>query len=77
MLYHQRCNKLNIKYYEDLIKIDIEEIKNNVEKFKIYENVLQIFKLNTVDLIIKFKDVDYIIFTVGDLKNIFKNFINI
>ena len=46
MILEQNCNNLNIKYYEDLIKIDIEYIKNNVEKFKIYENVLQTFKLN-------------------------------
>ena len=71
MIFEQNCNNLNIKYYDDLIKIDIEEIKNNVERFKIYENVLHIFKLNKVNLIIKFKDVEYIIFTEDDLKNIF------
>ena len=47
------------------------------ERFKIHENALHIFKLNKVNLIIKFKDVEYIIFTGDDLKNIFKNFINI
>ena len=46
------------------------------ERFKIYENVLHIFKLNKVNLIIRFKDVEYIIFTEDDLKNIFKNSIN-
>ena len=42
MIYQQNCNNLNIKYYEDLIKVDIENIRNNVEKFKIYENCLKL-----------------------------------
>ena len=46
MLYHQNCNNLNIEYFEEIIKIDIENIKNNVDKFKIYKNILEIFKLN-------------------------------
>ena len=46
MIFEQNCNNLNIKYYDDLIKIDIGNITNNVEKFKIYENILEIFKLN-------------------------------
>ena len=35
MIYNQNCNNLNIKYFEDLIEINIEDIKNNIEKFKI------------------------------------------
>ena len=77
MIYQQNCNNLNIKHYHDLIKIDIENIKNNVDKFKIYENILEIFKLNKVNMIIKFNDVEYIIFTEDELKQIFKNFLNI
>ena len=46
MIFNQNCNNLNIKYYEELIEINIEFIKNNVERFKIYEYVLEIFKLN-------------------------------
>ena len=61
MIFEQNCNNLNIKYYDDLIKIDIGNIKNNVEKFKIYENILEILKLNKVNMIIKFNDVEYII----------------
>ena len=30
MIFEQNCYNLNIKYYEDLIKVDI---KNNIEKF--------------------------------------------
>ena len=33
MIFNQNCDNLNIKYYEELIKIDIENIKNNIEKF--------------------------------------------
>ena len=35
MIFEQNCNNLNNKYYGDLIKIDIGNIINNVEKFKI------------------------------------------
>ena len=77
MIYQQNCDNLNIKYYDDSIKIDIENIKNSVEKFEIYENILEIFKLNKVNMILKFKDVEYVIFKEDELKQIFKNFINI
>ena len=76
MIFNQNYYNLNIKYYEDLIKIDIENIKNNIEKFKIYSYVLEIFKLNKVNMIVKFKDIEYIIFSDKDLKMIFKKFIN-
>ena len=39
MLYQRHCYKLNIKYYENLIETIIENIRNNVEKFRIYEYV--------------------------------------
>ena len=48
MIFNQNCNNLNIKYYEKLIKIDIEFIKNNVERFKIYNYVLEIFKYHII-----------------------------
>ena len=35
MIFNQNCYNLNIKYYAELIKVDIENIKNNIEKFKI------------------------------------------
>ena len=74
MIFNQNCNNLNIKYYEKLIKIDIEFIKNNVERFKIYNYVLEIFKLNKVTMIIKYCDNEYLIYNEKDLKRIFKNF---
>ena len=74
MIFNQNCNNLNIKYYEKLIKIDIEFIKNNVERFEIYNYVLEIFKLNKVTMIIKYYDNEYIVYNENDLKRIFKNF---
>ena len=74
MIFNQNCNNLNIKYYEKLIKIDIEFIKNNVERFEIYNHVLEIFKLNKVIMIIKYHNNEYIVYNEKDLKRIFKNF---
>ena len=73
MIFNQNCNNLNIKYYEELIVINIEFIKNNVEKFKIYEYVLEIFKLNKVNMIIKYYDKEFLVYNEIDLNNIFKS----
>ena len=73
MIFNQNCNNLNIKYYEELIEINIKFIKNNVEKFKIYDYVLEIFKLNKVNMIIKYCDNEYLIYNVNDLKRFFKS----
>ena len=62
MIFEQNCCNLNIKYHEDLIKVDIENIKNNIERFKIYTIILEIFKLNKVNMINKFKDIENIFF---------------
>ena len=72
MIFNQNCNNLNIKYYEELIEINIENIKNNIEKFKIYEYVLEIFKLNKVNMIIKYYDKEYLVYNEIDLKRFFK-----
>ena len=74
MIFNQNCNNLNIKYYEELIVINIEFIKNNVERLKIYEYVLEILKLNKVNMIIKYYDKEYLVYNENDLKNIFKSF---
>ena len=73
MIFNQNCNNLNIKYYEELIEIDIENIRNNIEKFKIYEYVLEIFKLNKVNMIIKYYDREYLVDNEIDLKRFFKS----
>ena len=61
MIFNQNCYNINIKYYEELIEINIENIRNNIEKFKIYEYVLEIFKLNKVNMIIKYYDKEYLV----------------
>ena len=54
MLYQQNYFNINIEYYENLIKIDIfEKHKYNIKKFEIYKYVLDIFKLNKTEMIIK------------------------
>ena len=73
MIFNQNCNNLNIKYYEELIEINIENIRNNIEKFKIYEYALEIFKLNKVNMIIKYYDKEYLVYNENDLKRIFKS----
>ena len=71
MIFNQNCNNLNIKYYDSLIKVDIENIRNNIEKLKIYEYVLEILELNKVDMIIKYCDKKYLVYNEIDLKRIF------
>ena len=73
MIFNQNCNNLNIEYYEELIEINIENIRNNIEKFKIFEYVLEIFKLNKVNMIIKYYDKEYLVYNEIDLKRIFKS----
>ena len=74
MIFNQHCDNLDIKYFDELIEIDIGIIKNNVERFKIYDHVLEIFKLNKVTMIIKYCDNEYLVYNEKDLKRIFKNF---
>ena len=72
MIFNKNCNNLNIKYYEELIEINIENIRNNIERFKIYEYVLEIFKLNKVNMLIKYYNKEYLVYNENDLKRIFK-----
>ena len=76
MIYNQNCNNLNIniKYFDELIEIDIEKIRNNYERFKIYDYVLEIFKLNNVNMSIRYRNKIYLVFSEDDLKRIFKSF---
>ena len=43
------------------------------EKFKIYNYVLEISKLNKVHMIIKYNDKEFLVYNETDLKSIFKN----
>ena len=74
MIYEQNCYNLNVKYFDNLIEINIKNIPNKFIRFKIYENVLEIFKLNKVDIIVKYYDQEFLIYTEIDLKNVFKKF---
>ena len=71
MIYEQNCYNLNVKYFDNLIEINMN-ISNNIVRFKIYENVLQIFKLNKCNILIKYYDKEFLICNEQDLKNIFK-----
>ena len=72
MIYEHNCYNLNVKYFDNLIEISIKNIPNKIIRFKIYEYVLEIFKLNKVDMIIKYYDQEFLIYTELDLKNVFK-----
>ena len=78
MIYNQNCNNLNIniRYFDELIEIDIEKIRNNYERFKIYDYVLEILKLNNVNMSIRYHNKIYLVFRKDDLKRIFKSFLN-
>ena len=52
MIYEHNCYNLNVKYFDNLIEINIKNIPNNFIRFKIYENILEIFKLNKVDILL-------------------------
>ena len=58
--------------FDNSIEINIKNIPNNFIRFKIYENVLEIFKLNKVDIIIKYYDQEFLVYNEIDLKNVFK-----
>ena len=62
MIFTQNCFNINIEYYDELIKVNIGNINNNIEKFGIYQNVLDISKLNKIDMIIKYVDKEYSVF---------------
>ena len=72
MIYEHDCYNLNVKYFDNLIEINIKNIPNKFIRFKIYDYVLEIFKLNKVDMIIKYYDQEFLVYNEIDLKNVFK-----
>ena len=72
MIYEHNCYNFNVKYFDNLIEINLKNIPNKFIRFKIYEYVLEIFKLNKVDMIIKYYDQEFLIYIELDLKNVFK-----
>ena len=72
MIHEHDCYNLNVKYFDNLIEINIKNIPNKFIRFKIYENILEIFKLNKVDMIIKYYSEEFLVYNEIDLKNVFK-----
>ena len=72
MIYEQNCYNINIKYFNNSIEVNIKNIPNDIIRFKIHEYVLQIFKLNRCDMIIKYYDKEFLIYNEYDLKSFFK-----
>ena len=72
MIYEQNCYNLDVKYFDNLIEINIKNIPSKFIRFKIYEDVLEIFKLNKVNMIIKYYGQEFLVYNEIDLKNVFK-----
>ena len=43
MIYEHDCYNLNVKYFDNLIEINIKNIPNKFIRFKKYENILHFF----------------------------------
>ena len=72
MIYEQNCYFLNIKYFYNLIEINIKNIPNKFIRFKLYDNILQIFKLYKCNILLKYYDKEFLICNELDLKKCFK-----
>ena len=72
MIYSQDCYNLNIKYFDNLIEINIKNIPDEFIRFKIYENTLHFFKLYKLNILIKYHDKEFLIYNELDLINVFK-----
>ena len=53
MIYEQNCYNLNVKYFNNLIEINIKSIPNKFIRFKIYENFLHFFKSYKLNIMTK------------------------
>ena len=72
MIYEHDCYNLNVKYFDNLIEIIIKNIPNNFIRFKMYEYVLEIFKLYKCNMLIKYYDQEFLIYTELDFEKVFK-----
>ena len=70
MIYEHDC--LNVKYFDNLIEIDIKNIPNKFIRFKIYENILDFFRLYKCNILIKYYVQESLIYNELDLKKCFK-----
>ena len=71
MIYEHNFYNLNVKYFDNLIEINIKYIPNRFIRFKIYENILHFFKLYKCNIIIKYYDQEFLIDNELDLKKCF------
>ena len=71
MIYKHDCY---VKYFDNLIEINIKNIPNKFIRFKIYENILHFFKLYKCNILIKYYDKEFLIYNESDLKNVLRNF---
>ena len=72
MIYEHNCYNLNVKYFDKLIEITIKNIPNKFIRFKLYEYVLENFKLYKCNILIKYYNQEFLIYNELDLKNVFK-----
>ena len=72
MIYEQNCYNLNIKYFDNLIEINIKNIPNKFIRFNIYENILHFFHLYKLNILIKYYDKEFLACNELDSKNLFK-----
>ena len=72
MIYGQNFYNLNIKYFDNLIEINIKNIPNKFVRFKIYEDILHFFKLYKLKILMKYYDKEFLICNELDVKNVFK-----
>ena len=75
MLYSENCNKYSkVQYFDKCIKIAIINIPNNKYYIgNLYFEILEIFKLNKVDIITEYCEIEYLVNNANDLKIIFKS----
>ena len=72
MIYEHNGYNSNVKYFDNLIEINIKNIPNKFIRFKIYENILHFFKLYKCNILIKYHDQEFLIYNELDLENFFK-----
>ena len=72
MIYEQNFCNLNVKYFDNLIEINIKNIPNKFIRFKIYKNILHFLRLYKCNILIKYYDQEFLIYNELDLKNVFK-----
>ena len=75
MLYEELCNKyFDVQYFDKCVKTVIINIPNNKYDIRnLFFEILEIFRLDKVDVIIEYLDKVYLINYENDIKKFFKN----